>query len=365
MIAAVAAVGDAGIGVFYWEPAWLPVGPPSELEANRLLWERDGSGWATSAASDYDPVHVGEFYGGSAWDNQSLFAWDGTPLESLRTFEYVHTGAVAPREIVAVEQVDLTVTDGSPVALPATITVTYNDGTTEHPSVDWSDAVDWIRGPGSYSIPGVTDTGLPVTTSVVVDAQNFVRNPGFEDADMSAWQLTEPAARTESADAFAGDFAVTFWDGSAYETSATQTLTGVPAGTYTLQATTQGTNSPATDTRLSATTSAGSWSVPLVFTTWNEFHTATVPVVVGADGVVEISASFSLSAGAWGVLDEVRLAAPRRRPSRSTPAALRRRSMRRPPSIARSTRMPRSRHSTNPSRSARSCSRGRARRRPT
>ena len=101
-----------------------------------MLWERDGSGWATSAASDYDPVHVGEYYGGSAWDNQSLFAWDGTPLESLDIFEYVYTGAVAPREIVSVEQVALTVTDGSPVALPATVTVTYNDGTTEHPSVD-------------------------------------------------------------------------------------------------------------------------------------------------------------------------------------------------------------------------------------
>ena len=28
VIQAVADVGDAGIGVFYWEPAWLPVGPP-------------------------------------------------------------------------------------------------------------------------------------------------------------------------------------------------------------------------------------------------------------------------------------------------------------------------------------------------
>ena len=120
VIAAVAAVGDAGIGVFYWEPAWLPVGPPSQLEANRVLWERDGSGWATSAAASYDPVHVGEWFGGSSWDNQSLFAWDGTPLESLRTFEYVYTGAVAPREIVSVEQVALSVTDGSPVSLPAT-----------------------------------------------------------------------------------------------------------------------------------------------------------------------------------------------------------------------------------------------------
>ena len=94
VIAAVAAVGDAGIGVFYWEPAWLPVGPASEVDANRVRRERDGSGWATSAANEYDPVHVGEWYGGSAWDNQALFGWDGRPLESLDTFRYVRTGAV-------------------------------------------------------------------------------------------------------------------------------------------------------------------------------------------------------------------------------------------------------------------------------
>ena len=309
VIAAVAAVGDAGIGVYYWEPAWLPVGPPSEVEANRQLWEQFGSGWATSAAGDYDPVHVGEYYGGSAWDNQALFAWDGTPLESLRTFSYVRTGAVAPREIVSVEEVSLLVVDGAPIALPDTVEVAYNDRTTEQHAVHWSDAVAWIRGPGTYSIPGKTDSGLDVTADVTVEAPNLVVNPGFESADMSAWTLTGPAARQETADGFAGDYAVTFWNGSAYETSASQTVTGVPAGTYVLQATTQGTNSPATDTRtLEATTSAGTWTAPLEFTVWNDFHTATVPgIVVGEDGVVSISAEFSLSAGAWGVLDEVRL----------------------------------------------------------
>ena len=104
---------------------------------------------------------------------------------------------------------------------------------------------------------------------------------------------------------------MTFWNGTAYTTSASQTLTGVPAGTYTLQATTQGTGSPAGDARvLSATTSAGTVSAPMSFTAWNEFHTAVVPnVVVGADGVVEVRGDFALSAGAWGVFDDVRLVA--------------------------------------------------------
>ncbi|WP_353807632.1 glycosyl hydrolase 53 family protein [Agromyces sp. SYSU T00194] len=308
VIAAVAAVGDAGLGVYYWEPAWLPVGPPTEYDANALLWEQFGSGWATSAASAYDPVHVGEWYGGSAWDNQSLFAWDGTPLESLRTFEYVYTGAAAPLEVVSVERVSLQVADGDPVELPATVAVTWNDGRVEDAPVAWSSALDWVRGPGSFEIPGATDAGIDVVAEVEVRAPNLVANGSFESADLGDWTLTGPAARTETADGSDGDYAVTFWSGSAYEASVAQHLTGVPAGDYVLLATTQGTNSPATDVReLSATTSAGTVSAPLDFTVWNARHTASVPVTVGADGVVAIAATFALSAGAWGVVDDVRL----------------------------------------------------------
>ncbi|MCL2515502.1 MAG: glycosyl hydrolase 53 family protein [Microbacteriaceae bacterium] len=308
-IAAVAAVGSAGIGVYYWEPAWLPVGPPSDLASNEVLWEKYGSGWATSAASAYDPVNVGPWYGGSAWDNQSLFAWDGTPLESLSTFQYVRTGAVAPLAVVAVQQPALSLTDGAAVALPATIAVTYNDESVKNWHVTWSSAVDWIRGPGSYRIPGRTANGQSVVATVDILAVDYVVNGGFEGADMSMWAIDGIAARTQTTDAFAGSYALTFWSGAAYQTSASQHLTGVPAGTYVLQATTQGTNSPASDTRtLTATTSAGAYDAPLVFTAWDEFHTASVPgIVVGADGVVDISAAFDLSANAWGVLDAVSL----------------------------------------------------------
>lgn len=37
---AVANVGEAGLGVFYWEPAWLPVGTSDNLENNKVIWEK-------------------------------------------------------------------------------------------------------------------------------------------------------------------------------------------------------------------------------------------------------------------------------------------------------------------------------------
>lgn len=90
---AVKDVGDKGLGVFYWEPAWLPVG--TSYATNLPLWEEHGSGWASSYSSEYDPEDAGQWYGGSAVDNQALFDFKGNPLDSLNVFKYIYTGATA------------------------------------------------------------------------------------------------------------------------------------------------------------------------------------------------------------------------------------------------------------------------------
>ena len=60
VIAAVNAIG--GLGVFYWEGAWIPVGGAS-YEENAALWEQYGAGWASSYAGAYDPKDAGIYYG--------------------------------------------------------------------------------------------------------------------------------------------------------------------------------------------------------------------------------------------------------------------------------------------------------------
>ena len=95
--------GGRGLGVFYWEGAWITVGDTAGLSgaeynervaANRLLWERYGSGWAASYAGVYDPYDAGRWYGGSAVDNQAMFDSSGKPLLSLGVFGMVDTGYV-------------------------------------------------------------------------------------------------------------------------------------------------------------------------------------------------------------------------------------------------------------------------------
>ena len=87
------AVADmhSGIGVFYWEGTWISVGGNSYQE-NAALWEKYGSGWASSFASEYDPKDAGQWYGGCAVDNQALFDKDGKALESLKIFTLVRSG---------------------------------------------------------------------------------------------------------------------------------------------------------------------------------------------------------------------------------------------------------------------------------
>ncbi len=94
-----AAVSEAGgLGVFYWEPAWITVGDTTGLTGaayqarvaeNQALWEQYGSGWASARAAEYDPDDAGQWYGGSAVDNQAMFYPDGSPVASLRVWRAV------------------------------------------------------------------------------------------------------------------------------------------------------------------------------------------------------------------------------------------------------------------------------------
>ncbi|WP_205326342.1 arabinogalactan endo-1,4-beta-galactosidase [Glycomyces sp. YM15] len=59
--------GGRGLGIVYWEPAWLPVA---------------GTTWASRAGMEYGDDVVDE--SGSSWANQALFDFDGNALPSLR-----------------------------------------------------------------------------------------------------------------------------------------------------------------------------------------------------------------------------------------------------------------------------------------
>ena len=308
VVAAVEAVGEAGIGVFYWEPAWLPVGPAKDAEANALLWERDGSGWATSYAGEYEPDDAGQWYGGSAWDNQALFAADGTPLESLQVFRYVRTGAIAPLQVVDVEHVELSFADGDPVELPGRVTVTYNDRSTREQTVIWSAAVDWIRGPGQYLISGRTDEGLPTTATITVTAVNLLTNPGFEDGE-TGWSLTGTGVDVGWSDPLEGARALHWWADQSFGFAATQQLE-LPTGSFLLTASAQGRAlADGDELALVVTTSDGEERADFPLSGWAQWRQVQTALTLHEPGVVTVGVAGTMTAEAWGTLDEVSLVA--------------------------------------------------------
>ena len=92
VLAEITATGGkgGGIGAFYWEPAWLGVmGLNSQQRIS--LWESYGSGWATKWAGEFDDEARQYGTGGSSYQNQALFAYNGRPLDSLSFFKYVRS----------------------------------------------------------------------------------------------------------------------------------------------------------------------------------------------------------------------------------------------------------------------------------
>lgn len=243
-----ATVAGGGIGVFYWEGAWVPVG--NEAAANQKLWEQYGSGWASSYASEYDPKDAGQYYGGSSWDNQAFFDFSGKELPSIDVFKYVNYGAVGTElEVLGVENVELEFGIGEELVLPETVKAYYNDTSCKDPApVTWDEekvaAID-MNTAGKYVVTGTLEGGMSVTASIKVSSYNYVQNPSFEDVDTSMWVVTEKFDGTtdiqkKAADAFEGENSFHFWSASDVEFTVEQNLGTLSAGTYSAVVNMQG-----------------------------------------------------------------------------------------------------------------------------
>lgn len=165
-----------GLGVYYWESAWITVGDTTGLTGvdynnkvadNKIKWETRGSGWASSYSDEYDPDDAGQWYGGSAVDNQALFAADGSPLASINVWNLVKTGAVSRYTSVdSIESPAETIEVGGEYTLPGTVKVTYSNETLNE-NVEWNQeeiaAID-TNIPGTYIITGTVTFSKQINT---------------------------------------------------------------------------------------------------------------------------------------------------------------------------------------------------------
>jgi len=357
--AAVAAVGDAGLGYFYWEPAWVPVGVWEEgaadaaqvLEENKKIWEQYGSGWASSYAAGYDPKDAGVYYGGSSWDNQALFDYNGQMLDSMKTFKYLHCGTIVDKQVESISVVEVNVPLESELEMPETVDVVFNDRSVLPVAVAWDEAqlaeVDTSSG-GEYDVTGTfkiaydepeikdntdgdntgagqdTDagtSGVVLTEDIVkaleestptahisVSRINLIANSSFEEDDTSMWEIMGSGTdyQDKAADAYSGDIALHFWSTSEVSFTVEQTLTGLEPGEYVFGLYIQGGDAgDNADMYIYADNGKEQFTAETGVSGWCNWQNPVIEgITVGEDGKLTVGVSVSAAAKAWGTLDD-------------------------------------------------------------
>lgn len=270
---------NLGTGIFYWEPAWIPV---------------PGAGWIS-----------GE---GNGWENQAMFDYDGNALESLDVFKRVaSTESVALPTIASSSKTDIAVNAGATVELPETLDVVYSDDAIRPVKVTWSaddiDAIDNLV-PGSYQVTGTTESGFEVSANVIV-LENVLENSSFENASLTPWTTANSSTffslyKTADANVFEGVQSLSFWCPTVCSDRITQSL-AVENGVYVVSAVASGESKGDSTSALVA----NDQSAAISLTGWAQWKESSVTVTV-TDGILSVSIDLNEAAESWGYIDIVR-----------------------------------------------------------
>ncbi|MCR4793444.1 MAG: glycosyl hydrolase 53 family protein [Lachnospiraceae bacterium] len=336
---AIANVGDAALGMLYWEPAWIPVQYYNSrgsdagrvLESNKKKWEKYGSGWASSYASVYDPDDAGVYYGGSAVDNQALFDFAGHPLDSLNTFRYMREGhemeGLTLSQVIMPAPISIEIGEDVHDYLPMTVRGELNNKQRLTFNVEWDEAeLAQLSSVGEYTvhctitdeIPGGDGTPRKVMLKVNVLPHNLLINGDFEKGDNTGWEISDPMAGVTRDDPYRGDYALHFWSEGAVSFTASQTVTAGESGEMVYSMKAQGGDlgdghivklviiNESTGLTYEGSVTLTGWQ------SWKEtgyyIENAPAAFTVSEGDRITVTIEVSGAAGGWGTIDDVFLA---------------------------------------------------------
>ena len=313
-----------GVGVFWWEPAWIPVGVvdgsgSASYDSNSKLWEQYGSGWANAESGDYDS-DAAEWYGGSAVDNQALFDFYGHPLQSLKVFDLLRNGSEAPYKITGINSETVTFGINDEIVLPETVQVVFTDDKKIDAAVTWDEAEikkAQETGSGIYTINGKAEVDgqlVDVSCELRLNEDNLLKNPGFEEDSMSCWTIVDdnnggmPCAsrKDDSSNVRTGSFCLHFWskDEISYKVSQTVYL---KKGTYKVGAWVEGGDTGKdADIKLFAKTASDDYDAAVELTGWQQYKNPEInDIDIAEDGTaLTIGVSVKCAGNGWGAWDD-------------------------------------------------------------
>ena len=312
-----------GIGLCYWEGAWISVGTES-WEQNSALWEQYGSGWASSYAAAYDPDDAGKYYGGCSWDNQTFFDPTGHPLESLRVFRLLRQGNETPLKPDAIEDTAITVDLAGELTMPDTVNAVMSDNSREAIPVEW-ELDDALRqqmfsgGPAVYEVKGRAQ-GMDAKCLVNMVKFNYLENGDFETGKLEPWTLTERGkadqlyVENKPGDSLDGNWHMHFWSEkeNSVDFSLEQTVTGLRPGSYRFGISIMGGDCGETEIYAYALVDGQLiGTAPLAVTVWDSWDTARIPGIQVEEGQSVTVGIFvkcqGAGNGAWGKIDAAML----------------------------------------------------------
>ena len=309
---------ENGIGVFYWEGTWISVGGTS-WEENSAKWEKYGSGWASSYASEYDPKDAGQYYGGSAVDNQAFFDANGRALESLKVFGLLGKGNVVENKADAIEDVNLIFDLNGEVVLPATVNAVMLDNSKQAIPVQWENvdiAAMKAGGVAKYTVKGAAG-GMEAICYISMVEYNYLTNWSFEEGE-TGWTATtlksfdQLYVEDKVTDSITGTKHFHFWGAGAncVEFTLEQQVEELKAGPYRYEISIMGGDGGATE--IYAYVKVNGEIVATADTTitvYDEWHTAVIDGIQVSEGDVVVVGLYVKCAGpnAWGKIDDAKL----------------------------------------------------------
>lgn len=278
--------GGRGLGVFYWEPDWIPV---------------PRTGWRT-----------GE---GNGWENQAMFDFKGHALPSLAVFKRVRE-AGTPKDtpqVLTREPLQLTAFVGELWAPPEVVTVPFSDDAERPVFVQWDDvAKAKLQTPGRFELRGRSrnpEVAL-VADVTVTPRRNLVEDPSFENGTLQGWTVTGEAGVVSNernpGNAHTGLQSMHYWRGEAFKVELLRTFSGLKDGRYALKAWASGGGGEKRMELFARDCGDSSpRSTAMANTGWQQWKQYTVSDIAVSGGRCTVGVLVDGRAGNWGNVDDI------------------------------------------------------------